>query len=484
LGNLAGNSAIHLKKLLDQGLVSSVDIMHDVLERIREREVDVKAYLTVAETSEVLRQAQLIDNRRANRETIGVLAGLPIAIKDNLCTRAMKTTCASKMLATFVPPYDATVVKRILAADGIVIGKTNLDEFSMGSSTENSAFHPTRNPHDLDRVPGGTSGGSAAAVAAQETILALGSDTGGSIRQPASFCGVVGLKPTYGRVSRYGLIAFASSLDQVGPITKTVADSALLLSVIAGRDPQDSTSSSADVPDYVANLNSTDSMTFGVPFAYLQTGIDQEVRDLFVHLLTSLENAGHKVVEVSLPHTEYSIPTYYILSCAEASSNLARFDGVRYGYRSVHSGTLKDMYQNTRGEGFGPEVKRRIMLGTYVLSHGYYDAYYNKASRVRTLIKNDFGRELQKCDTILHPVSPLPPFRIGEKIDDPLAMYLADIYTVSANLAGVPAISVPSGSTKTGLPVGVQVTAGHFREDLLFAAAMKIEKVVAESSPR
>lgn len=453
--------------------------MRSVLERIEAVEPKVRAYLTIRDRADLMREAKEIDGRRLKSEPVGPLAGLPVAIKDNLVTRGLRTTCASKMLESYVPPYDATPVARVRAADGIIVGKTNLDEFAMGSTTEHSAFQLTRNPHHGEFVPGGTSGGSAAAVASDEAFLALGSDTGGSVRQPASFCGVVGLKPTYGRVSRYGLVAHASSFDQVGTLTKTVADAALLLGVVAGRDPCDATSAAAPVPDYSAALESVQKLRFGVPRAFLEEGVDPEVRRVMESATAQLAGAGHELVDIELPNSKFALAAYYVLVCSEASSNLARFDGVRYGYRTPQPEDLRAMYQGTRGAGFGIEVKRRIILGTYALSAGYYEAYYAKASRVRALIARDFAEAFRHCDLVVHPVSPVPPFRFGERLDDPLSMYLADIYTILANLAGLPAVSVPSGWSSEGLPIGLQLAAPAFQEDSLLAGALQLESLRA-----
>ncbi|MFH0827436.1 MAG: Asp-tRNA(Asn)/Glu-tRNA(Gln) amidotransferase subunit GatA [Candidatus Omnitrophota bacterium] len=407
------------------------------------------------------------------------LNGIPISIKDNISTCGLDTQCCSKILEGFKPPYDATVIRKLKEAGvSLCKVKTNMDEFAFGSSTENSCFGPTHNPWDLECVPGGSSGGSAAAVASDEAILALGSDTGGSIRQPASFCGVVGLKPTYGRVSRYGLIAFASSLDQIGPLTKDVKDSALLMNVIAGHDPMDATSAAIQVPDYTKSLvKDVDGLRIGLPKEYFIEGLDPEVKKALEEAVDCLRTLGAEFKDVSLPHTEFAVPVYYIIATAEASSNLARFDGVQYGFRAkTRSGTLMEMYKKTRGEAFGEEAKRRIILGTFALSHGYYDAYYLRALKVRTLIKQDFDKVFEECDCILTPTSPTPAFKIGEKIDDPLKMYLSDIYTISANLAGLPAISVPCGFTKKGLPVGLQLLARSFDEEMLFRAAFTYEQ--------
>jgi aspartyl-tRNA(Asn)/glutamyl-tRNA(Gln) amidotransferase subunit A len=477
--NLATMTAGSLTRLLASRQISCADVLESVLNEIDRREAQVHAFITVRDSNDLRREAQDVDNRRMRGDTIGPLAGLPVAIKDNICTRGLATTCASRMLANFVPPYDATVIRRITCADGIILGKTNMDEFAMGSTTESSAYGVTRNPHDLDYVPGGTSGGSAAAVAASETILALGSDTGGSIRQPAAFCGVVGFKPTYGRVSRYGLIAYASSLDQIGPVTKDVDDARLLYEVIAGHDPLDATSiissdkEPADTRDVAAGT-----IRVGVPAEFFGVGLDPEVCASVTAALDLLERAGHNLVPLTLPHASYAIPTYYIVACAEASSNLARYDGTIYGYRSKTYEGLIDMMSRSRSEGFGAEVKRRIMLGTYTLSAGYYDAYYVKASKVRRLISQDFDAAFRLCDVILHPVAPTAAFRIGEKIDNPLSMYLGDVYSVLANLIGAPAISIPCGTTITGLPIGLQITANKLAESMLFGVAKHLESLL------
>ncbi|MDP1853850.1 MAG: Asp-tRNA(Asn)/Glu-tRNA(Gln) amidotransferase subunit GatA [Candidatus Omnitrophota bacterium] len=406
----------------------------------------------------------------------GPLSGIPVSIKDNICVKDDETTCASKILSGFKPPYDAEVIRRLKDAGAILWGKTNMDEFAFGSSTENSSYGPTRNPHNLECVPGGSSGGSAAAVAADETIISLGSDTGGSIRQPAAFCGVVGLKPTYGRVSRYGLIAFASSLDQIGPITKDVRDCAVMMNIISGYDPKDSTSANIEVPDFTKSLNGEiKNLRVGLPKEYFTHGMDNEVKAAMDEAIATLKTKGAKFIEISLPHTEYAVAVYYIVATAEASSNLARFDGVQYGFRQMNSSGLIDMYKNSRGEGFGNEAKRRIILGTYVLSSGYYDAYYLRAQKVRTLIKRDFDTAFKEIDCIITPTSPTPAFKIGEKATDPLKMYLSDIYTISVNLAGVPAISIPCGFTKEKLPVGLQIIAKPFDEEMLFKAAFAYE---------
>lgn len=443
--------------------------------KIKADDADIHAYLTLSE-DRALAQANHIDGLVSEGALLPRLAGVPIGIKDVMVTKGVRTTSGSKILENFIPPYDCTAVARLEAAGAIVLGKMNCDEFAMGSSNENSAYGPVRNPRDKSRVPGGSSGGSAAAVAAGTAVATLGSDTGGSIRQPASFCGVVGLMPTYGRVSRYGLIAFASSLDHIGPLTKTVKDAAILLRIIAGRDPLDSTSADVPVPDYEADLaKPVNGLKIGVPKEYFGEGLDNEVRAAVEAGIAKLRSAGCGIVPISLPHTAYAIPTYYVIATAEASANLARFDGVRYGYRAKGARTLSDMYRKSRDEAFGVEVKRRIMLGTYALSSGYYDAYYLKAQRVRTLLTRDFEQAFQKVDAIVTPTAPTPAFKIGEKSDDPLSMYLADIYTVTADLAGVPGISVPCGQTKSGLPIGLQVLGRHFDESTVLRVAASIE---------
>lgn len=415
----------------------------------------------------------------------GSLAGIPTLIKDNICVKGEETTCASKILAGFRPPYDATVIRKLKSAGAALIGKANMDEFAFGSSCETSCYGPTRNPWDLNRIPGGSSGGSAAAVAADETILALGSDTGGSIRQPAALCGIVGLKPTYGRVSRYGLIAFASSLDQIGPLTKDVEDAALLLGVIAGYDEMDSTSVDIPVPDYKKSLvKDIKGLRIGVPKEYFIKGMDPEVESAVRNAINTLKDLGAKVADISLPHTEYAVATYYIVGPAEASSNLARFDGVQYGSRAKDSKDIIDMYTRTRSEGFGAEAKRRILLGTYCLSTGYYDAYYLKAQKVRTKIREDFEKAFNSCDLIVTPTAPTPAFKIGEKADDPLSMYLSDIFTIPANMAGIPAISIPCGFSKDGLPIGLQMMAKPFDEETIFRAAYTFERSTEHHTKR
>ncbi|GIX48617.1 MAG: glutamyl-tRNA(Gln) amidotransferase subunit A [Candidatus Tectimicrobiota bacterium] len=459
---------------LCRGEITATALTEAVLSRLHAVEDRIHAYLTV--TAELAQeQAAAADAAFARGEVRSPLQGIPLAIKDNICTRGVRTTCASRMLEHFVPPYDATVVERLRAAGAVLVGKTNLDEFAMGSSTENSAFVATRNPWDLERVPGGSSGGSAAAVAADACIAALGSDTGGSIRLPAAMTGVVGLKPTYGRVSRYGLVAFASSLDQIGPLTKDVHDAALLLQAIAGHDPRDATSAPVPVPDYTQALGrGVQGLTLGVPREYFVAGMDPEVEAAVRAAVAQLEQLGAKCLDVSLPHTPYAVATYYILANAEASSNLARYDGVRYGLR-VEAPDVVEMYRRTRAAGFGAEVKRRIMLGTYVLSAGYYEAYYRKAQQLRTLFRRDFQEAFRRCDVLATPVSPVPAFRLGERLADPLQMYLADIFTIPVNLAGLPAISLPCGFTAQGLPIGLQLIAPPFGEETLLQVAAAYE---------
>lgn len=474
--DLIGLTIHELLDLLVARKVSAVEATRAYLDRISKIEPRIRAYLTVIREG-ALAQAEAVDTARRAGGRLGPLAGVPIALKDVLCTKGVRTTCASKILEPFVPPYDATVVERLRAAGTVFLGKTNMDEFAMGSSTENSGFQPTANPWDLGAVPGGSSGGSAAAVAADEAAGALGTDTGGSIRQPASLCGVVGLKPTYGRVSRYGLVAFASSLDQIGPLTKDVEDTALLLQVIAGRDPRDSTSADVPVPDYRAALRGpVKGLRVGLPDEYFIEGMDREVEGAVREAMRVLEGLGARPEKVSLPHTDYAVGTYYLVATAEASSNLARYDGVKYGHRSRRAQDLIEMYQQTRREGFGPEVRRRIMLGTYALSAGYYDAYYLKALKVRTLIRQDFLEAFKRCDVILTPTSPTAAFRFGEKTADPLTMYLSDIFTISANLTGIPGISVPCGFTKAGLPIGAQLLGQPFDEARLLRAAYAYEQ--------
>jgi len=472
-GELARQTIHELRRLLDAGAIAPQEIVDDLLQRIERLNPSLHAYLDGA--AEALRRQAAT----AAAAKTGRLRGIPITIKDNICVRGEETACASKILSGFRPPYDATVIERLRREGALILPRANMDEFAFGSSTENSAFGPTRNPWAPDRVPGGSSGGSAAAVAADLAVAALGSDTGGSIRQPAALCGVVGLKPTYGRVSRYGLVAFASSLDQVGPLTKDVADCALLLSVIAGHDPRDSTSAPVEAPDYTAQLKTpVKGLRVGLPSLPVE-GLNAEVRQRIDEAVKIFERLGCTSVPVELPHIDRSIATYYIIATAEASSNLARYDGVKYGWRaplSGRGGELLDMYMRTRTEGFGAEAQRRILLGTYVLSQGYYDAYYLKGMKVRTLIKQGFDEAFKRCDVVAMPTAPSPAFRIGEKTEDPLEMYLSDIYTISANLAGVPALSLPCGFSSDGLPIGLQLLAGPFKEDVLLRAAYAYEQ--------
>jgi len=454
---------------------SAVEVAREALAFAERENPKTNAYLLFS-SERALEAAERVDKKLAAGEDPGLLAGVPVAVKDVILTKGVRSTCGSKILEHYSPPYDATAIERIEAAGGVIIGKTNCDEFAMGSSNENSAYGPVRNPVAPDRVPGGSSGGSAAVVAQKTAVVSLGSDTGGSIRQPASFCGVVGVTPTYGRVSRYGLVAFASSLDHIGPFARNVHDAATVLEVMAGRDPLDSTSAEAPVPDYASHLNGdVRGMKLGVPVEYMKNATG-ETADLIHKAIETLRGLGCEVHEISLPATDYAIATYYVIATAEASSNLARFDGARYGYRSPSSGTLSDMYRNTRGEGFGAEVKRRIMLGTYVLSHGYYDAYYLKAQKVRALITRDFTNAFQNVDAIVAPVSPFPAFKIGEKVNDPMEMYLSDIYTITGSLAGIPCMSVPCGATADGLPVGLQILCNHFQEQKMFRLADAFER--------
>jgi len=470
-------TATSVRDDIASGRVSAADVCRTALDRIAAVREALNAF-NLVDAERALIRAREIDRRRAAGDTLGPLAGVPIAIKDNMNVRGMKTTASSRILENFVPPFDATIVRRLEGAGAIIVAKTNCDEFAMGSSNENSAFGPVRNPWSLDRIPGGSSGGSAAAVASGCVPLALGSDTGGSIRQPAACCGVVGLKPSYGRVSRYGLLAFASSLDQIGPFARTVADAALALSVLAGADPCDATTASEPVPDFSAALTGDVKGTrIGVPRAFVTEGVDEEVRRAYEAALEALRASGATLIDVDLPHAKYAVPVYYLVCTAEASSNLARYDGVKYGYRSpAAKDSLKEMYSRTRDEGFGPEVKRRIMLGTYVLSAGYYDAFYLKALQVRTLLRRDYDEAFGRADVVAMPTMPTPPFRLGEKASDPLQMYLGDIFTVSANLAGLPGISVPCGFSTDGLPIGFQLTGRMFDEATLLRVADAYER--------
>ncbi|MBC7261602.1 MAG: Asp-tRNA(Asn)/Glu-tRNA(Gln) amidotransferase subunit GatA [Chloroflexi bacterium] len=480
--------------LLRRREISAVELTQAVLDRIVDVDNDIKAYITLLPET-ALEEARLADKRR-HAGMDGLLLGIPLAIKDVICLAGAPTTCGSRILEPFIPPYDATVIERLRQAGAVFLGKTNTDEFAMGSSTENSAFFTTHNPWDLSRVPGGSSGGSAAAVSADETLAALGSDTGGSVRQPASLCGVVGLKPTYGRVSRYGLVAFASSLDQIGPLSKDVTDCALLLNVIAGHDVRDSTSLNMPVPDYTQALRpEIKGLRIGVPREYFATGIQPGVEASVRQAIQVLADLGAEISETSLPHTEYALPTYYLIAPAEASANLARYDGVKYGYAAPDASDIWEAYRKTRQYGFGAEVKRRIMLGTYALSAGYYDAYYLKAQKVRTLIKQDFDRAFQQFDVLVGPTSPTVAFKIGEKIEDPLQMYLSDVFTLAHNLAGICALSLPCGFAD-GLPVGLQISGPALGEEIILRVAYTYEqatqwhtykpaiKSISESSPQ
>ena len=474
LADVVGLTLHEARELLDRGEISSVELTQAVLDRIEDVEDRVKAFVTVTQDT-ALAQARDADARIAAGDA-AALTGIPVQLKDNMCTRGIATTCSSRMLEHFVPMYDATVARCLYDDGAVLVGKGNLDEFAMGSSTENSAFFPTRNPWDLERVPGGSSGGPAAAVAAGECIFSLGSDTGGSVRQPAALCGVVGLKPTYGLVSRYGLVAFGSSLDQIGPLTKDVTDSAIAMNAIAGHDPRDSTSIAYEVPDYTKALTGDiRGLRIGVPEEYFAEGIEPGVEQAVRTAIQVLEELGASVEETSLPHTPYALAVYYIIAPSEASANLARYDGVKYGYSTGQADSMWDALQKTRQEGFGPEVKRRIMLGTYALSAGYYDAYYLKAQRVRTLIRREFDQVFERFDALVAPTSPSVAFRLGEKMDDPIQMYLNDIFTQPANIAGIPAISVPAG-TSDGLPVGLQIMGKHLSEKALFRVAHAYEQ--------
>jgi len=461
---------------LISGDISSLDLTRAALERIQAVESKVDAFITLDEAS-ALQQAAACDSRIATGDTTP-LTGIPLAIKDLMCTKGMRTTCGSRILENFIPPYDATVIKKLKAAGAVILGKLNMDEFAMGSSTEHSSVKVTRNPWDLDRIPGGSSGGSAAAVSADMCMGALGSDTGGSIRQPASHCSVVGMKPTYGRVSRFGLVAFASSLDQIGPLTRSVFDNAVMMNTLAGYDPADSTSVPEPVPDYTTYLTQgLKGTTVGIPAEYAALeGLDPDVSAAVENAKKVLQERGATCVEVSLPNTQHVVAVYYVIASCEASSNLARYDGVKYGFRDSDPAGLMEMYKHTRSRGFGTEVQRRIILGTYCLSAGYYDAYYGKASQVRTLIREDFERAFDACDVILAPVAPTPAFKIGENVEDPLKMYLSDIFTLSANLAGIPGMSVPCGFSKGGLPIGLQLLGRHFNEGRLLKVAYNFEQ--------
>jgi aspartyl-tRNA(Asn)/glutamyl-tRNA(Gln) amidotransferase subunit A len=463
--------------------ITSVELTNEILNRVNEVEPKVDSFLTL--TSELaLKQAKAIDEKRAKGEKLSPLAGVPMAVKDNICTDGIKTTCASKMLESFVPPYNATVVNRLFNSGAVMVGKTNMDEFAMGSSTESSAFKKTKNPWDIERIPGGSSGGSASAVASGQAYYSLGSDTGGSVKQPASMCGLVGLRPTYGRISRYGLIAFGSSLDQVGIFTKSAMDCALVLNEMAGKDEMDGTSANVEVSDYTKNLNKNiKNLKIGIPKEYFGEGIDSDVKKAVLSGIEVLKSLGAKVKEVSLPHTEYAIATYYVVAPSEASSNLSRFDGIRYGYRASEYDSLEELYIKSRSEGFGEEVKRRIMLGTYALSAGYYDAYYKKSLQVRTLIKHDFVKAFNDVDIIIAPTAPNVAFKLGEKTDDPLAMYMEDACTIPSCLAGLPGLSIPCGF-KNGLPIGMQLIGNYFDENTLLNVAHVFESATDFSKQR
>ena len=470
-------SEIHQQLISKQR--SAVEITQEALERINQLEPKLKSFICVT-AEKAIAQASQVDAKIAAGEKIGPLAGIPIAVKDNICTRGIPTTCGSKILENFIPPYESTVTQKLVGAGAVILGKTNLDEFAMGSSTENSAYQVTANPWDVERVPGGSSGGSAAAVASAESLVALGSDTGGSIRQPASFCGVVGMKPTYGLVSRYGLVAYASSMDQIGPFSRTVKDSAILLQAIAGYDPKDSTSLNVPIPDYTKNLSPNLKPKGQIRIGLIQEtfgeGLDSSVLQAFTKAVELLQELGAEIQVISCPRFSYGLPTYYIIAPSEASANLARYDGVKYGFRTSESENLLNMYAKTRSEGFGLEVKRRIMIGTYALSAGYYDAYYLKAQKVRTLIKKDFDKAFAKVDILACPTSSTTAFKVGEKTDDPLSMYLSDLMTIPVNLAGLPALSLPCGFDEQGLPIGIQLMSNVLREDLLFEVAHVYEQ--------
>ena len=476
--NITELTVHELQQKLKRKELTIAEILESYCNRINEKEPEVEAFVTTY-LEEAKAEAQKVQEKLDNGEDLGEYAGIPIGIKDNLCMKGTKTTCSSKMLENFISPYDATVIEKLKDENIISLGKLNMDEFAMGSSTESSYFKKTKNPWNLNKVPGGSSGGSAAAVAANMVPWALGSDTGGSIRQPASLCGVVGLKPTYGLVSRYGLVAFASSLDQIGPITKDVRDSAMLLSLIAGHDEKDTTSEEIEKKDYTKALkNDVKGLKIGVPKEFFGEGINEEVKKELTKAIETYKELGAEVEEFSLDVAKYALATYYIIACAEASSNLGRFDGIRYGYRTPEYSNLKEIYKKSRSEGFGPEVKRRIILGTYVLSSGYYDAYYKKAQQVRTLVSNEFSKAFEKYDVILTPTSPVTAFNIGEKSNNPLEMYLADICTVSINIAGVPAISIPCGVDSEGMPVGMQLIGNKFEEEKILNAAYTFEQNV------
>ncbi len=469
-------TASELSRMMQKKEVSSVEVTRSVFDRIAKKEPEIEAYITLNEQA-ALQKAAEVDEKRAKGEPLSPLAGIPVGVKDNICVKGLPATCASKMLENFIPPYNATVIEKLNAQDCVYTGKLNMDEFAMGSSTETSYFKKTRNPFDLSRVPGGSSGGSAAAVAAGEAVVALGSDTGGSIRQPAAFCGVVGLKPTYGSVSRFGLVAFASSLDQIGPFGRSIEDVAMLYSAICGKDPYDTTTARREYPRFEAGFSADmQGVKIGIPDAYFGKGVSDEVRRLVMQAAHKYEEMGAALVPVTLPEPDYGLAAYYIIACAEASSNLARYDGVKYGYRTKNYKTLDEMYENTRSEGFGDEVKRRIMLGTYVLSSGYYDAYYKKAKFTQKLMEGMFREAFQKADFILSPTAPDTAFQFGENSDDQVKMYMNDILTVTANIAGLPALSFPCGFDSKGMPAGCQLIGGKFTEQRLLNAAYAYEK--------
>ena len=469
-------TAHEIREKYDKKELTVVDVTKAYLDQIKKEDSKINAIITICE-EEALKQAIEVQTLFDKGEKLGKMAGIPIIIKDNICTKGIKTTCASKMLENFVSPYDATVIEKLKKEHAIIIAKANMDEFAMGGSTENSAFFKTKNPVNLNKVPGGSSGGSAAAVSSNMAPVALGSDTGGSIRQPASFCGIVGMKPTYSLVSRYGLVAFASSLDQIGPMTKDVEDNAMLLTYIAGHDEHDTTSANKEIKDYTkALVNDVKGLKIGVPKEFIGEGVNEEVKESVLKAIDVLKEKGAIVEECSMPTAEYALPAYYIIACAEASSNLGRFDGIRYGYRTKNFENVHDIFANSRTEGFGPEVKRRILLGTYVLSSGYYDAYYKKAQKVRTIIKQEFDKAFEKYDVLITPTAPTTAFDIGSKINNPLEMYLSDLLTVSINIAGVPAISIPCGEDSEGLPIGMQVIGKHFDEETIYKVAYTYEQ--------
>ena len=474
--NLYELTAHEIREMYEKKETTVPEVTKAFFDRIKEVDGDIKAYITVCE-EEAMKKASEVQALFDKGEKLGALAGIPIGIKDNICTKGVKTTCASKMLENFVAPYNATVIEKLNEEHAIILGKLNMDEFAMGGSTENSAFFKTKNPVNLNKVPGGSSGGSAAAVASSMAPITLGSDTGGSVREPASFCGIVGMKPTYGLVSRYGLVAFASSLDQIGPMSKDVTDNALLLNLIAGHDEHDSTSAKVEKKDYTkALVNDVKGLKVGVPKEFLEEGVNEEVKASVLKAVEKFKEMGAIVEECSLPTTKYALPAYYIIACAEASSNLGRYDGIRYGYRTENYSNLNDIYANSRTEGFGEEVKRRIILGTYVLSSGYYDAYYKKAQKVRTLIKKGFEDAFEKYDVLITPTAPMVAYDIGSKIDNPLEMYMADLLTVSINVAGVPAISIPCGKDSEGMPIGLQIIGKHFDEETIYRVAYTYEQ--------